>query len=247
MTATPAMFKNIKGLKLNIPSDYEDLEENQLIADKVITPKILGNIQGSKPAKPKPNPNSIKQKFSTYRLHRVDETANREAVKKGDLIEVEEHSAGGILYNPEIECIAVISRINRKKIEEWCFPKGHLEDGENPEQAAIREIKEETGISAKINNLLGIVDYDFIVGNYKIHKVVNHYALEKVSGDFKDRVDPDNEVQRILWVPYSKVYDTLSYQNEKKLAKFFLNAISDPVSAPDSSIPIAPIFSLTNK
>lgn len=204
---TPNMFTKFSPLVISNPSE-EKLDASNQNDDKL-------NLA---------NPGNINKKYSTFRLQRVDNLDIDKKVKKEDLTIVNEYSAGGIVFNDN-NCAAIISRINRKGKEEWCFPKGHLEDSENPEQAAIREVREETGLKTKIVNLLGIVDYNFLVGEYEIHKKVHHYALEKVEGSFSKRVDPDGEVHRILWVPFNKLQSVLTYENERKLAKLFLSII----------------------
>ena len=79
---------------------------------------------------------------------------------------VEEVSAGGVMVDfdsPTFE-VAIIARINRAGRLEWCLPKGHLELGETPAQAARREVAEETGVHGDVVTALGSVDYWFSVG-----------------------------------------------------------------------------------
>ena len=65
---------------------------------------------------------------------------------------VEETSAGGLVVDlgGSPARAAIIARVNRAGRVEWCLPKGHLEAGETPEQAAVREIEEETGVVARL-------------------------------------------------------------------------------------------------
>src|SRR5688572_5942834 len=74
-----------------------------------------------------------------------------------------ETSAGGIAVKVEdgIAYVACIARRNRAGRLEWCLPKGHIEQGETPEEAAVREVCEETGISADVIQALGVIDYWF--------------------------------------------------------------------------------------
>ena len=73
---------------------------------------------------------------------------------------------------------AVIARRNRAGRLEWCLPKGHLEGAETPEEAAVREIAEETGIQGEILQALGTIDYWFTGEDRRVHKVVHHFLLE---------------------------------------------------------------------
>src|SRR6187402_171832 len=74
-----------------------------------------------------------------------------------------ETSAGGIAVKVEdgVAYVACIARRNRAGRLEWCLPKGHIEAGESPEQAAVREVEEETGILTVIVQSLGVIDYWF--------------------------------------------------------------------------------------
>jgi 8-oxo-dGTP pyrophosphatase MutT (NUDIX family) len=120
--------------------------------------------------------------------------------------------------------VAVIARLNRRGGLDWCLPKGHLEPGETPEQAAVREVEEETGLTTRIERFLGVIDYYFVVGDYRIHKVVHHFAFRKTGGGFALRKDPDHEVLRIMWVPGSKLQTTLTYPNERKIVHMLQTA-----------------------
>jgi 8-oxo-dGTP pyrophosphatase MutT (NUDIX family) len=72
---------------------------------------------------------------------------------------VEETSAGGLVVDLAASppAVAVIARVNRAGRLEWCLPKGHLEGAETPEQAAVREIEEETGIRGRVVGELGTI------------------------------------------------------------------------------------------
>src|SRR5437763_11980677 len=88
---------------------------------------------------------------------------------------VEETSAGGLVVNlhEQPPKVAVIARLNRAGKVEWCLPKGHVEAGETPEMAAVREIEEETGIRGKILGSLGTIDYWFSAAGKRVHKLVH--------------------------------------------------------------------------
>ena len=133
---------------------------------------------------------------------------------------VEETSAGGLVVDfssPGRE-VAVIARINRAGRLEWCLPKGHLEAGETPAQAARREVAEETGIEAKVIAPLGSVDYWFSAAGFRIHKVVHHFLLRAVGGELTVENDPDHEAVAAEWVPYADLGERLSFANERRIA-----------------------------
>jgi len=96
---------------------------------------------------------------------------------------VNETSAGGLVVDVQNgqAFTAVIARRNRGGRLEWCLPKGHLEGTETPEQAAVREIMEETGITGRVLRHLATIDYWFAGHEHRVHKVVEWVALDDVS------------------------------------------------------------------
>jgi 8-oxo-dGTP pyrophosphatase MutT (NUDIX family) len=115
--------------------------------------------------------------------------------------------------------VAVIARINRAGRLEWCLPKGHLEGTETPEQAAVREIEEETGIRGRIVGELGTIDYWFAVEGRRIHKTVHHYLLEATGGELTIEGDPDAEAVDVAWVPLDDLGSRLAFSNERRIAR----------------------------
>ncbi len=114
---------------------------------------------------------------------------------------------------------AIIARMNRAGRVEWCLPKGHLEAGETPEQAAVREIEEETGIRGRILDALGTIDYWFSVEGRRIHKLVHHFLLEATGGSLSIEGDPDHEAIDVAWVPLTELATLLAFPNERRIAR----------------------------
>jgi 8-oxo-dGTP pyrophosphatase MutT (NUDIX family) len=133
---------------------------------------------------------------------------------------VEETSAGGLVIDttPDGMRAAVIVRRNRAGRLEWCLPKGHLEGAETPADAAVREIREETGIRGTIRAELGIIDYWFSGEDRRVHKVVHHFLLRAEGGVISADGDPDREAEDALWVAVADLPQRLSYPNEQRLA-----------------------------
>jgi 8-oxo-dGTP pyrophosphatase MutT (NUDIX family) len=96
----------------------------------------------------------------------------------------------------------------------WSLPKGHIEEGETPEQAAIREVAEETGITSSITKSLGVIDFWFMAGGKRIHKTVHHFIFTEVGGTL---LAQESEVDEVSWFPLSEIVDRLAYPDEKKL------------------------------
>ena len=142
---------------------------------------------------------------------------------------VEETSAGGLVVDRSSgePCAAVIARRNRAGRLEWCLPKGHLEGSETPEEAAIREIAEETGIEGHIVSPLGTIDYWFTGDDRRVHKVVHHFLLTAVGGHLTVEGDPDCEAEDVAWVPVTDLPDRLAYPNERRLAAAASSVLHD--------------------
>jgi 8-oxo-dGTP pyrophosphatase MutT (NUDIX family) len=131
---------------------------------------------------------------------------------------VDEVSAGGLVIDTTGTQGLLIGRIDHKdatgKRILWSLPKGHIEEGETPEQAAIREVAEETGITSSITKSLGVIDFWFMAGGKRIHKTVHHFLFTEVSGVLTPQV---SEVDEVSWFPLSEIVDRLAYPDEKKL------------------------------
>lgn len=129
---------------------------------------------------------------------------------------MDETSAGGLildLQDPELPA-ALIARHDRRGRLVWSLPKGHVEAGETPEQAALREVLEETGISGNVVDALGVINFWFIAEHRRIHKTVHHFLMFATGGALSD---DDPEVDAVEWVPLDKVRARLAYQDERRL------------------------------
>ena len=145
---------------------------------------------------------------------------------------VEEVSSGGIVIDFEDSSfpVAIIARYNRGGRLEWCLPKGHPEGEESNEEAAVREIEEETGIARRILAPLGSVDYWFTVTNYRVHKTVHHFLLQATGGELTIENDPDHEAVDVAWVPLNVLGKRLSFPNERRIADLAREVLTKYVS-----------------
>lgn len=151
---------------------------------------------------------------------RIDPDAARQPHPVASMPVVDEVSAGGLVTRihdgrPEA---AVIARRNRGGRLEWCLPKGHLEGSETPEEAAVREIAEETGITGAVESRLGTIDYWFSGDDRRIHKVVHHFLLRAIGGYLTVENDPDSEAEEAAWIEVDRLPERLSYPNERRLS-----------------------------
>ena len=124
----------------------------------------------------------------------------------------EHHSAGGLVV--ESGRILLISTRGGRR---WQLPKGHIEPGESPEQAAVRETREETGVFGSVLAPLPHVEYWFVERGVRIHKRVDYFLLAYVGGDASnyDR----REVSGAAWFPWDEGIPRLSFENERRVAQ----------------------------
>ena len=111
---------------------------------------------------------------------------------------------------------AVIGRLDRRGRLLWSLPKGHIEAGETAEQAAVREVEEETGIIGRVVAPLGTIDFWFVAEDRRVHKTVHHFLLQALGGELSDS---DVEVAEVAWVPLDELESRLAYADERRLIR----------------------------
>lgn len=135
----------------------------------------------------------------------------------------QEHSAGGAVIaiqdgRPHVAMIATRGKTR------WGLPKGAVSADETPEQAAVREVFEETGIRAEISSKLDTIEYYFRAGDTLIHKFVDFYLMKYLSGDLAPQL---TEVDDVAWVSIEEAVERASFDSEKKLLKALTTLVSD--------------------
>lgn len=126
---------------------------------------------------------------------------------------VHEHSAGGVVLVP-VGRQTFVSLIEVNGGAVLALPKGHIEDGETPVEAAIREVWEETGLRTRPREALGDIEYSFYSRRERarIRKRVDFFLLEYQSGSPRHFND---EVDGVRYVPLSRARESLSYDGER--------------------------------
>jgi len=127
-----------------------------------------------------------------------------------------ERSAGGVTFRVTGDDFEVA--LIRTHEGRWQLPKGWIEDGEPPELAAVREVREEAGVVAEVVAPLGTIEYRFR-STYdpepvRVHKFVQVFLLRYLSGSTDDH---DDEVSEARWAPIDDAIDMLAHKDERDM------------------------------
>jgi 8-oxo-dGTP diphosphatase len=114
-------------------------------------------------------------------------------------------AAGGIVLRPEAPLIALV---RLRKRNEWVLPKGKLDDGETPRDAAEREVLEETGHDVSVHEFLGTLVYE----SGGRSKVVHYWRMEAKGEQVHALMD---DVKAVDWLPLDAALDRLSRTYER--------------------------------
>ena len=98
----------------------------------------------------------------------------------------------------------------------WGLPKGTPDEGESLEQAAIREVSEETGLQVEIAKKLGVVEYWFASDGVRYHKWVHYYLMRTTGGSTEDH---DEEYDRVEWLPAGEALRALTFENDRRMVR----------------------------
>jgi 8-oxo-dGTP pyrophosphatase MutT (NUDIX family) len=120
-------------------------------------------------------------------------------------------SAGGLVVDGD-RILLISTQAGRR----WQLPKGHIEEGETAEQAALREVREETGVTGRMLAPLSEVEYWFVErGARRVHKRVDYFLLDYVCGSAADF--DAAEVSGAEWFSWDQGIAKLSFDNERRV------------------------------
>jgi 8-oxo-dGTP pyrophosphatase MutT (NUDIX family) len=117
-------------------------------------------------------------------------------------------AAGGVVCRLQPSGVVETAVIHRRVPGDWTLPKGKLYQGETPEQCALREVKEETGLRCQLLRSLGSVEYNDRRGR---RKIAFYWLMRRLSGRFQ----PGDEVDHILWLPFEAAAELLRNERDQ--------------------------------
>ena len=122
----------------------------------------------------------------------------------------------GVVYRRDGDDIEVVlaSRRTRRGGLAWGLAKGGVEPGESYEDAAVREVLEETGYEAAIEASLGDTRYFYVWEDTRIRKTVHFFLMRCTGGDPSGR---DDEMEEIRWFPLDRALKRAAYRGEREV------------------------------
>ncbi len=144
-------------------------------------------------------------------------------------------SCGGVVFRRDAQGRIEVLLVGRQRPVVWTLPKGTPHPGETPEQTAIREVAEETGVRGRVIAPLCSITYTFTTpsrpsrrrsqrppSSRVVHKTVHHYLIAPLGGDPRFH---DAEYDVVEWVPAERALERLTYENEREVVRRALQVL----------------------
>lgn len=138
-------------------------------------------------------------------------------------------AAGGVVWrpvfgspagSPPVEVVVV----RRERYGDWSLPKGKLHDGERHKVAALREVREETGVSCVLGPKLATISYDTALGP----KRVKWWAMTPLAGSRPTVPDDPGEIAEVEWLPFEQAWKRVTYGTDREVLRRFAERVPAP-------------------
>ncbi len=130
-------------------------------------------------------------------------------------------AAGGLVWRSTPDGDAELLLVHRDRYDDWTFPKGKLDPGETWEQAAVREVFEETGIVPVLGTELASTDYGDGAGRLKRVRYWSMAVATSVG------FESNAEITALRWVPTDEVAEVLTYERDRPVLESFTTRSSE--------------------
>ena len=128
----------------------------------------------------------------------------------------EEKSAGGVVVRARAGVPHVL--LIRDPYQNWGLPKGHLEAGEDAPTAAVREVREETGLAiVELGPELGMIDWYFRRDDELVHKICSFFLMQSSDGDARPEVSEG--ITACEWLPFDQAVTRVTYENAREMIR----------------------------
>lgn len=139
------------------------------------------------------------------------------------------HSAGGVVLRPAPAGYEFVA-IRPAGHDRWQLPKGTVDPGETPQDTAVREVREETGVQGRILHDLGNISYFFRFRGQPFHKQVDFFLMAYLGGNTADH---DHEVDEAVWLPAASV-GKLTFKSERETVEKALALVGSGTVEPSA-------------
>ena len=126
-----------------------------------------------------------------------------------------EVSAGGVVYRRTTDTVEVLI-CKDAGYHKWVLPKGLVHAGETPDTAALREVREEVGVTCRIVAPLREEKYIYTARGVRVFKTVHYFLMEYESGS---EADHDHEMEAVRWAVLDEAIDLMGYQGAKDVLR----------------------------